>query len=170
MTSNNSSNNSNNNNNNNNNDNNNNDNNNNNNDNDNNNNDNNMIVTSDIDDGGQVEQNIKYNFELNNITKVTHIAHTWGTGWELSIKEYNNCCASSFKYIIASDILLYVKVYPDLVKTLSELFDGGTIEKFIMSWKRRIAESKIFFDLMIEAGFNLEKPDNYNGTIYIFTR
>ena len=131
-----------------------------------------MIVTSDIDDGGQVEQNIRYNFELNNISTVTHIAHTWGTGWDFSIKDHNHndCCASSFKYIIASDILLYVKVYPDLVKTLCELFDGGSIEKFVMSWKRRINESKIFFDLMKQAGFDLEKPENQNGTIFIFTK
>ncbi len=40
-----------------------------------------------------------------------------------------------------------------LVKTLSELFDGGTIVEFLMSWNRRIAESAIFFELMKEAGY-----------------
>jgi hypothetical protein len=132
---------------------------------------NNMIVTSDISDGGIVEQNIKYNFQLNNIDSVVHIEHTWGTGWSNSINNNtNDCNASSFKYIIASDILLYVKVYPELVLTLTELFNGGTIEKFIMSWKRRIAESKVFFELMTDAGFICERPPNCNGTIYIFTR
>ena len=129
------------------------------------------IVTSDIDDGGIVEHNIKYNFQLNNIDSVVHIQHTWGSGWSNSLNENTNCCdASSFKYIVASDILLYVKVYKELVLTLTELFNGGTIEKFIMSWKRRIAESKIFFDLMSEAGFVCERPSHCNGTIYIFTR
>jgi len=128
---------------------------------------NDMIVTSDIDDDGIVEQNIKYNFQLNNIDSVVHIPHTWGTGWT---RDNHQCSASSFKYIVASDILLYVKVYPELVSTLTELFNGGTICEFIMSWKRRIAESKVFFDLMTTAGFHCMRPENCSGTIYIFTR
>ena len=35
---------------------------------------------SDIDDGGEVEENIRYNFEINNLSPVLHIPHTWGTG------------------------------------------------------------------------------------------
>jgi predicted nicotinamide N-methyase len=81
------------------------------------------VVTSDIDDGGDVENNIKYNFQLNGITTlacssvhayilrksgfplVPHVPHTWGTGWNNA----GDFRASTFKYIIASDILLYVR-------------------------------------------------------------
>ncbi len=45
-----------------------------------------------------------------------------------------------------------LSAYPMLVKTLTELFDGGTIVEFLMCWNRRIAESAIFFQLMADAG------------------
>ena len=35
---------------------------------------------SDIDDGGEVEENIYHNFALNGLSRVPHIPHTWGTG------------------------------------------------------------------------------------------
>ena len=57
--------------------------------------------------------------------------------------------------------------YPDLVKSLTEFFDAGSVELFLMSWNRRIAESKIFFELMSSAGFSCE--DKGEG-IYLFTR
>ena len=52
--------------------------------------DNNLIVPlshqsfqiSDIDDGGEVEENIYHNFELNGLPRVLHIPHSWGTGEE----------------------------------------------------------------------------------------
>lgn len=82
-------------------------------------------------------------------------------------KEFVDCRANCFKYIIASDILLYVSTYPALVDSLTELFDGGTVEEFLMSWTRRIAESKIFFDLMATAGFTMELK---TSGIYSFVR
>lgn len=109
------------------------------------------IFTSDIDDGisedrGEVEENISYNFKLNKLESPLHIPHTWGTGWHDSLlKAKSNCsnicdnndrdsghdststrslpCPRIFKYIFASDILLYVSAYPALVQTLCEIFN-----------------------------------------------
>jgi len=137
------------------------------------------IVTSDVDDRGAatddnndddndgksketeddtVETNIKHNFYLNNVAPVKHIRHTWGTGWNES---------EVFDIIIASDILLYVAAYPALVKTLEELIGRGLGRKFIMSWNRRMDESKQFFEMMHEKGFEcLREPK----CVFIFTR
>jgi hypothetical protein len=82
---------------------------------------------------------------------VTHIAHTWGSGWPSD----GPVCAASFKYIIASDILLYVSAYPQLVQTLCELFSGGGVVEFLMSWNRRMKESEQFFEMMKNAGFSM---------------
>jgi hypothetical protein len=43
-----------------------------------------------------------------------HVPHTWGTGWETSVlalspDTQSSIKSSPFKYIIASDILLYVR-------------------------------------------------------------
>jgi hypothetical protein len=118
----------------------------------------NNIITSDIDDGGQIEENIKRNFELNSVSEVIHVPHTWGEEWSFP--------QNDFDYIIASDILLYVKAYPNLVKTLVYFFQGGKVKEFIMSWNRRIDSTKIFYDLMQEAGF---KRKHYGSCIYGFT-
>ena len=62
------------------------------------------MVTSDIDDGGEVEENIRYNFQKNSLVSVPHAVHTWGEKWpDLTVP------SSSISFIIASDILLYVK-------------------------------------------------------------
>eukprot|EP01041_Mallomonas_annulata_P003758 gene3758-7460_t len=107
------------------------------------------VLTSDIDDGGEVEENIIFNFKLNGLEPVPHLPHTWGTGWSSE----EPFLPSSFKFIIASDILLYVSAYPALVKTIEELFAGGTVVEFLMSWNRRIAETAIFFSMMEAAGY-----------------
>ena len=128
------------------------------------------IVTSDIDDEyGEVEENIKYNFELNEFEydkQPLHIPHTWGTGWKKSVENKlktdenkSNIFSNNnmkFDTIVASDILLYVSAYPSLVQTLQEIFgmDEKNNMKFIMSWNRRIKDSKQFFDLMVDAGFD----------------
>lgn len=39
-----------------------------------------VYYISDINDGGEVEENIYHNFALNGLTRVPHIPHTWGTG------------------------------------------------------------------------------------------
>lgn len=121
------------------------------------------IVTSDIDDHGEVEDNIAYNYKLNGLTPVSHVAHTWGTGWPTETSIH----ASSFKFIVASDILLYVSAYEALVYTINELFNGGTVKEFLMSWNRRIAESGIFFSLMEKAGY---KCTHHGRCVYSFAR
>ena len=132
------------------------------------------ILTSDVNDEyGDVEENIKMNFELNGFEECqqpAHVPHTWGSGWKTSVEkklgdsniddDNNDNEFLKFDTIIASDILLYVSAYPLLVQTLKELFendDGDSSKssmKFIMSWNRRIKDSKQFFDLMVNAGFN----------------
>ena len=122
------------------------------------------IVTSDYNDGGEIEENIKYNYELNDLVPCHHLPYTWGDntdGVDLMKRQ--------FKYIIASDILLYVKFDPFLVDFLSYLFENNEIKEFLMSWQRRIDESKLFFDLMESSGFQLHKEEAISG-IYSFTR
>ena len=43
---------------------------------------------------------------------------------------------------------------------------GGVAKQFLMSWNRRIPESKIFFDLMCARGFECI---HHGGCIYSFT-
>ena len=128
------------------------------------------ITTSDIDDGGEVEENIAHNFRLNGLEPPLHVPHTWGDGWPTILPSSSNSASSnasssgssispalsitnavpqdsthrqseplvqpqsppaeprsSFRFIIASDILLYVSAYPALVKTLCELFGCGAV-------------------------------------------
>jgi predicted nicotinamide N-methyase len=130
------------------------------------------VLTCDIDDGGEVEQNIQFNFQLNAISPSLHIPFTWGNDWkgklEAVVSEKQISPLSfDFKFIIASDILLYISAYPALVKTLSDLFQAHPVQEFLMSWNRRIAESKIFFDMMTDAGFLCH---HHGHCIYSFTR
>ena len=83
------------------------------------------IATSDVADGGSVKENVLYNFALNGVDAVPHVEHTWGTGWS----------EGGYGVVLASDILLYVKAYDALVKTLGEI--GGQV---VMSWNRRMEE------------------------------
>lgn len=118
------------------------------------------IVTSDIADDGDVENNIRFNFDLNNLTSSLplHVPYTWGDGsWNETILKISNNSNNdednnnkevilqklkpeSFQYIVASDILLYVSVYPKLVETLCELFceSNNNIQEFLMSWNRLV--------------------------------
>ena len=119
------------------------------------------IVTSDIADGEVVEQNIAYNFRLNNQEPCLHVEHTWGEAWP-----EEKLSAASVEIIIASDILLYVKQYANLVKSLECFFAAGTKE-FIMSWNRRISTTPIFFAMMKDAGFEVQQLPK---CLYIFTK
>ena len=89
----------------------------------------------------------------------SHISHTWGEVWH---------DLRPFDIILASDILLYVSAYPSLVSTLVFLFRNRGVSLFVMSWKRRIAESSIFFDLMKENSFLIE-VDEVDASVYLFT-
>jgi len=140
------------------------------------------IITSDVqDEHGEIEENVKHNFESNGFVTSTdnqnrdvkgiipvHIPHTWGAGWRSAAAKYN-LQNKTFDTIIASDILLYVSAYSDLVATLVEIFDVSKERNpiFIMSWNRRMKESNDFFDMMKNAGFNY----NHEGKcIYTFKR
>lgn len=114
--------------------------------------------TSDIADDGQVADNLLFNHQMNDVPPAKHIPHTWGEPWVDEMQ---------FDVIIASDILLYVSAYPSLVKTLVFLFQNRGVRVFIMSWKRRIAESSQFMDLMRGEGFSIER-DTADACIYTF--
>ncbi|KAJ3670657.1 hypothetical protein LUZ60_008083 [Juncus effusus] len=126
------------------------------------------ITTSDYDDP-EIEENIAYNCEVNGFDPLPHIRHTWGEPFPTSEPDWD--------LIIASDILLYVKQYANLVKTLSFLLGaykprhkesnmrkrsicipGKQVELqmpiFLMSWRRRIGkeDEQLFFNSCERAG------------------
>lgn len=110
------------------------------------------ITTSDYDDP-DIEENIAHNFRANGVSPaLPHIRHSWGDVFPVADPDWD--------LIIASDILLYVKQYENLVKTLcfllksykpkvNEMGSGTSEEKdvcplprpaFLMSWRRRIGK------------------------------
>uniref|UniRef100_A0A7N0T3F0 Uncharacterized protein n=2 Tax=Kalanchoe fedtschenkoi TaxID=63787 RepID=A0A7N0T3F0_KALFE len=130
------------------------------------------ITTSDYNDQ-EIEENIAYNCEANGIVPaLPHLKHSWGDafpntspGWDL---------------VLASDILLYVKQYPNLIKTLSfllkmcklsesqsvnskdEELSGEKLVRlpspaFLMSWRRRIGkeDESQFFTGCKDAGLDV---------------
>ncbi|RHY41288.1 hypothetical protein DYB34_014349 [Aphanomyces astaci] len=109
---------------------------------------------SDICDDGAVAANIEFNSILNGQAIGCHYAHTWGTGWTHP---------GQIRFVIASDILF--SAYGALVETLLEIFAVNQAEEFLMSWRRRIADSSIFFDLMKAAGFRVH---HHGSCIYSF--
>lgn len=137
------------------------------------------ITTSDFDDK-EVEENIAYNCIANKLDVLPHIRHSWGDVFPA--KEPN------WDLIIASDILLYVKQYPNLIRTLcfllnsykpeqTEALDGNDqIERniiipgkqrqfkqplFLMSWRRRIGkDEELFFSGCENAGLTVEHMES----------
>ncbi|CAN1276785.1 Protein-lysine methyltransferase METTL21C [Linum perenne] len=120
------------------------------------------ITTSDYDDQ-EIEDNIAHNCRENDVTPVLpHIKHTWGDTFPAADPVWD--------LIIASDILLYVKQYQNLIKTLSHLLHNHKLQTeaaasfmdkqkneedierlpkpaFLMSWRRRIGkeDESLFF-------------------------
>ncbi|KAK6943495.1 Lysine methyltransferase [Dillenia turbinata] len=130
------------------------------------------ITTSDYNDQ-EIEDNISYNCRINGITPaLPHIKHTWGDAFPIANPNWD--------LVIASDILLYVKQYPNLIKTLSFLLksyrlkdkttapltnnqEAGGCSKlphpsFLMSWRRRIGkeDESLFFTGCEDAGLEVE--------------
>lgn len=128
------------------------------------------ITTSDYDDA-EIEENIVYNSRINGVTPVVpHIRHSWGDAFPISNPDWD--------LIIASDILLYVKQYANLIKSLSFLLNSYepkasdtdsrsneqndscmlTRPAFLMSWRRRIGkeEESLFFSGCKEAGLEVD--------------
>ncbi|KAL5721057.1 hypothetical protein ACHQM5_013663 [Ranunculus cassubicifolius] len=129
------------------------------------------ITTSDFDDV-EVEENIAHNCRINKISPILpHVRHSWGDKFPIGDPDWD--------LVIASDILLYVKEYPNLIKTLLFLLKsykskdkkadtrgdpgtcigGSNVElpwpSFLMSWRRRIGkeEEALFFNGCENAGF-----------------
>jgi Lysine methyltransferase len=120
------------------------------------------IVTSDVaDEDNLVERNLQLNYALNGFSdplcRPHHVPHTWGTGWDDSVQRASVAgqweIPTSFDTVVASDILLYVNSYPALVQTLCEIIPNGANTTLIMSWNRRMKESRDFFDRMVSVGF-----------------
>ncbi|KAM0860489.1 hypothetical protein ACQ4PT_046510 [Festuca glaucescens] len=128
------------------------------------------ITTSDYDDK-DIEENIAHNCRVNNLDLLPHIRHTWGDPFPVLRPDWN--------IVIASDILLYVKQYPNLIKTLSFLLKESDLNgqragctnittksgeqvvmrypMFLMSWRRRIGKDQsIFFEGCEKAGLEVQ--------------
>lgn len=130
------------------------------------------ITTSDYNDQ-EIEDNIAYNSTTNGITPaLPHIKHSWGDAFPIPNPDWD--------LILASDILLYVKQYSNLIKSLSVLLKSykpkdsqvGHLTKneqgegteglpwpaFLMSWRRRIGkeDETIFFTSCENAGLEVK--------------
>ncbi|XP_059641463.1 protein N-terminal and lysine N-methyltransferase EFM7 isoform X2 [Cornus florida] len=130
------------------------------------------ITTSDYDDQ-EIEDNIAHNCSVNGIAPVLqHIKHSWGDTFPTADPDWD--------LVIASDILLYVKQYSNLIKTLSfilksykpkvnEAVPHTDIEQndtclglpqpaFLMSWRRRIGkeDESLFFTGCKNAGLEVQ--------------
>ncbi|EOA21346.1 hypothetical protein CARUB_v10001709mg [Capsella rubella] len=133
------------------------------------------ITTSDYNDQ-DIEDNIVHNCIANEIIPaLPHIKHTWGDEFPIAEPDWD--------LIIASDILLYVKQYPNLIKSLTFLLKtykptkaicstecklnvGADTELprpvFLMSWRRRIGkdDESLFFTGCEEAGLQVNHLGN----------
>ncbi|KAL5060671.1 hypothetical protein RYX36_032275 [Vicia faba] len=131
------------------------------------------ITTSDYDDQ-EILENIAHNCSANDLPVIPHIKHTWGDKFPNSDPDWD--------LIIASDILLYVKQYPNLIQTITFLLKSykprerrTTVSQtgsddtnvagdvvlpwpaFLMSWRRRIGkeDESIFFHGCEKAGLEV---------------
>ncbi|CAH2074609.1 unnamed protein product [Thlaspi arvense] len=119
------------------------------------------ITTSDYDDQ-EIEDNIAHNCLANKIIpSLPHVKHTWGDEFPISEPDWD--------LIIASDILLYVKQYPNLIKTKRYLnitlflpVTGLPLPVFLMSWRRRIGkdDESLFFNGCEDAGLEVKHLGN----------
>ncbi|XP_052147593.1 uncharacterized protein LOC127766555 [Oryza glaberrima] len=131
------------------------------------------ITTTDYDDG-EIQENIAYNCKANDLGVLPHIRHTWGDQFPVLVPDWD--------IVIASDILLYVKQYPNLTRTLSFLLKeykgcsqnagssastaitnkSGTqvpvkFPIFLMSCRRRIGKDQsLFFEECEKAGLEVQ--------------
>ncbi|CAL0324715.1 unnamed protein product [Lupinus luteus] len=130
------------------------------------------ITTSDYEDQ-EIEDNIAHNCRANEIPAIPHIKHTWGEKFPDSDPDWD--------LIIASDILLYVKQYANLIQTISFLLKcykprdrkassptpedektaGDVVlpwPAFLMSWRRRIGKEDelLFFNGCENAGLEVQ--------------
>ncbi|XP_028764390.1 EEF1A lysine methyltransferase 3 isoform X1 [Neltuma alba] len=127
------------------------------------------VTTSDYDDI-EIEENIAHNCRVNKVPVIPHVRHTWGDKFPNSPPDWD--------LIIASDILLYVKQYANLIQTISFLLkcykpskgtssyppkenNGDVVlpkPAFLMSWRRRIGkeDESLFFNGCEGAGLEVQ--------------
>ena len=120
-------------------------------------------TTTDYDDGddNEIGENIINNFKINDIESINHIRHSWGEPLEeLSLECYD--------IIFASDILIYVSQYGNLVKSIVSLFERGS-KQFVMSFNRPNCKEEAlkFFNMMNQEKFITQQPSK---GLWIFTR
>ncbi|KAL5999886.1 hypothetical protein ACLOJK_034563 [Asimina triloba] len=127
------------------------------------------ITTSDFDDK-EIDENTAYGCGINGLPVLPHIRHSWGDPFPTADPDWD--------LIIASDILLYVKQYPNLIKTLSFLptfrarwiskgciYEGprvmvvgptdsgkSSLAKMLLSWASKQGWKPTFVDLDIGQG------------------
>ncbi|KAF7142907.1 hypothetical protein RHSIM_Rhsim05G0214800 [Rhododendron simsii] len=125
-------------------------------------------------DDQEIAENIAHNCRANGISPVLpHVKHSWGDAFPSAVPNWD--------LVIASDILLYVKQYANLIKTLSFLLksfkpkaseaDSKMISEqnedkclglpypaFLMSWRRRIGkeDESLFFNGCENAGLEVQ--------------
>ncbi|CAG9312176.1 unnamed protein product [Blepharisma stoltei] len=103
------------------------------------------ITTSDYNDT-EIPVNIAYNCNLNGISVIPHISHSWGESIDFSV---------DFDIVVASDILLYVKQYGNLIETLKKLLEKPQ-SKFWLSNRRRIDTESSFLDMCTASGLSVQ--------------
>jgi hypothetical protein len=62
-----------------------------------------------------------------------------------------------FQTVLASDILLYVAQYPNLLASLHQLFVACPTLVFVMCWARKIPEDRRFFEQAAAMGLAVDK-------------
>ncbi|RVX06050.1 hypothetical protein CK203_018780 [Vitis vinifera] len=163
------------------------------------------ITTSDYNDQ-EIEENIAYNCRVNGITPILpHIKHSWGDNFPIADPDWDLIIASDillckhlilninfYKYksvlhwekvltCLSVLLLVDVKQYPNLIKTLSfllkfykpkddsaisimenehknETYEGLPRPAFLMSWRRRIGkeDESLFFTGCKNAGLEVK--------------
>lgn len=106
------------------------------------------ITSSDAPDP-DITRNLRHNCEANSVA-FRHIEHGWGEAWP---------AAERFDVVIASDILLYSRLYPALVRSLRAILTAtpaspdAAYPVFVLSARRRVPEDSQFFDELQREGF-----------------
>ncbi|GAM16851.1 hypothetical protein SAMD00019534_000260, partial [Acytostelium subglobosum LB1] len=86
--------------------------------------------------------------EIGSGTGILSLFLTWGDKFP---EDRNN-----FDVVIASDIILYVAYFEKLMITLRQLMDHRPDSFMIMAYKRKLYNSKNFFVLLTDNGFEFE--------------
>jgi predicted nicotinamide N-methyase len=105
------------------------------------------ITVSDCPDQ-EIFDNIDYNCILNNLDPLPKLPCNFYTdlwGEPISI--------TKFPLIIASDILIYLKSFPDLIKSINFLLAEGGV--MWLNNRRRINTEGIFLDMCISEGYKV---------------